>query len=87
MDTAKILMGSKIMSEIKSQGLQVLEFHIREFFADKIGKMPSRELAILAATDYVKRYMVPDAEYKNTFEKEVILWAASHIEGLAKERG
>ena len=73
------------MTDEKSQGLQVLEYHIQEFFSDKIGKMPSRELAILAATDYVERYMVPGAEYGNTFEKEVILWAASHIEAKAND--
>jgi len=59
------------------QGVQELAHHIEKFFADSIGNIPEKELAIVAAADYVRRYCVPGAHYSGTFANEVILHAAS----------
>ena len=58
---------------IYDQGIQELCHHIDEFFADKIGTIPERELAVLAASDYCKRYLVDGADYRNTFDNLTIL--------------
>tara|TARA_R110001583_G_scaffold111387_1_gene260430 strand:+ start:138 stop:479 length:342 start_codon:yes stop_codon:yes gene_type:complete len=59
------------------QGIQELCHHIDEFFSDKIGTIPERELAVIAASDYCKRNMISGSDYRNTFDNLTILHVAS----------
>ena len=62
---------------VYEQGIQELCHHIDEFFSDRIGSISERELAVIAASDYCKRYMINGSDYRNTFDNLTILHVAS----------
>jgi len=62
---------------IQDQGVQELAHHIETYFAEYIGHIPEKELCIMAACNYVKRYCVIGAQYQDTFDNITILHTAA----------
>jgi hypothetical protein len=62
---------------IHDQGVQELSDHIEKFFSDKIGAVTEKDLAVIAAADYCKRYCVPGSSWQDRFDNLTILHVAS----------